>query len=166
MEPQARASLLLALLFALAVSSVGLKAAVGPINDGKTDLRPRQLETQLERTLRAQGFSVSERPRPMQSTILFAKRGDCLLSVRDARGGTAVETVFARNAASIGPVRYLYRGTASASVPSFRIRLGRFEAETLHRLGVDRPVPVPVALATSAACESETFGLEDFRIGA
>jgi hypothetical protein len=166
MRSLASVRLLLPLLLVLTVSSVGLKAAAGPVNDGKTDSRPGLLESQLSEMLRAQGFATKLHPLRLQSSIVYAIRGDCRLSVRDARAGTAVETVFARDAASIGPVRYLYRDDSSATAPAFRMRLGRLEAEMLRRIGIERPIPVPVALATSPACGNATFGLQDVRVAA
>lgn len=166
MRPLVSANLLFGLLIVLTISSVSLKAAIGPIDDGKSDARRGQIETQLSAMLRSQGFSTSISPRRMQSSIVVAKRGACRLTVRDARAGTAVETVFRREAQGVGPVQYLYRGRSTAEAPAFRMRLGRLQVELLRRLGIDGPVHVPVALAVSPDCGARTFGLEDVRQGA
>jgi len=156
-------SVFLAAVFALALISVGLKAAAGPPDDGKGAPDSRVNE-QLASALKAQGFSISLSPRAYQSWVIMGKRGDCRLSVRDAREGIQVATVFSREAGDIGPVRYLYRGTSSDSPPATSVWLDRFQNKVLNRLRVQRRIPVPVALATSPACSGQNFGLSDFRV--
>jgi hypothetical protein len=156
--------LLLGLLAVLAVSSVGLKAAAGAPSDGLVDSRPDTLEDQLTANLRAQGFATRFHRGKFQSSIVYGQRGNCSLSVRDARGGAAIETAFARDAARIGLLRYFYRGRSSATVPAFAVRVGRFENELLSRIEPQRRMPVPVALATSPGCGARDFGFGDVRL--
>jgi hypothetical protein len=163
-RPSGSDSLLLGFLFVLAASSVGLKAAAGPLRDGSIDSRPLLLEDQLIDSLRAQGFSARLRPLRIQSSIVYATRGDCRLSVRDARGGAAAAAVFARDAKDIGQVRYLYRGQSYEAPPALKVRLGRLEYELLSRMGVRQHLAVPLALASSAGCNGRDFGLEDMRV--
>ena len=96
--------------------------------------------------------------------MIFARRGDCLLAVRDARGGANFKSVFSADARSIGPVRYLYKGRAYDEPPSVAFRLGRLQNEVLNRIGFARSVSVPLAMASNAACEGSNFGLESTRI--
>ena len=96
--------------------------------------------------------------------MIIATRGSCRLGVRDARGGTAIETAFARDAAQIGTVRYQYRGRSYEHVPGFAMRLGRIETEVRSRLGASAPAPMPVAVAASPGCGAGDYGLADIRI--
>src|SRR5205085_8441498 len=98
-----RNSVFLTAVFALALISVGLKAAAGPPDDGKGAPDSRVNE-QLASALRSQGFSVDVSPREFQSWVIRGKRGECRLSVRDAREGIQVATVFSGDASEIGPV--------------------------------------------------------------
>jgi hypothetical protein len=156
--------LLLCGFAALAAGSVGLKAAAGPPRDGFTDSRPGQIEDDLRGRLRSQSFVTSIRRIPMRSVIILAQKGECRLSVRDARGGESFATVFARDARNIGPVRYLYEGRAHSEMPGLAVRWGRFRAELKNRLGLSANAPVPVALATSPACGHNDFGLDEVRL--
>src|SRR3954465_14436963 len=108
-------SVLLAGFVALAVGSIGLKAGAGPPRDGAGDQRREEVAAELVRTLSDQGFATSVLPLRIQTSIVFARRGGCRLSVRDARGGAATVTQYAHDAAAIGPVRYWYKGRSYAS---------------------------------------------------
>src|SRR5690348_15237773 len=152
--------LLLGAFAALAIGSLGLKAAAGPPQDGFADPRPLATEQQLIGKLRAQGFSTSLTPRRYQSSVVYAERGGCRLSVRRARGDDAENAVYSREAASIGPVRYLYDGVRYASAPTLKIRIGRLQTELLDRVGLAPNIHVPIALATSRGCGAGDFGLE------
>jgi hypothetical protein len=146
------------------MASVGLKAAAGPPDDEFNAGRPGQAEDRLNAILRSQNFSAAIRPPRAQSAIIFAKRGECRLSVRDARGAESFKTVFAQDAATIGTVRYLYRGKAYDTLPGVRMRLGALETELQRLLGLSAAAPIPIALATSADCDRSDFGLGDVRI--
>ena len=156
--------LLLTFFAALALSSVGLKAIAGPPTDGLASYRV-DVERQLDSRLRAQGFTTSVRPLRIQSSIVYAVRGACRLSVRDARLGESNATVYAQDAAGIGPVRYLYRGRVYAAPPSVPIRVGRLETELLNRGGFRARTHIPVAIASSPECGLADFGLGDVRVG-
>jgi hypothetical protein len=155
---------ILAALGVLALSSLGLKAAAGPPRDGLMDLSSSEVDGQLAAVLRAARFTIAEQTFAHRSTLLLATRSDCRLAVRDARDGAAVAIAFARDAAEIGPVRYLYRGRTYDQPPAFAMRLGRIQAELMDRLGIARQAPVPVALAASPQCGGGDFGLGDVRI--
>jgi hypothetical protein len=159
-------SVLLAGFVALAVGSIGLKAWAGPPRDGAGDVRRDEIAAELVRTLSDQGFATSVLPLHIQSSIVFAQRGGCRLSARDARGGKATMTQYAHDAAAIGPVRYWYKGLSYDSPPSLRIRVGRLESELLDRAGMADRLHVPIALATSSACGSADFGLGDISLSA
>ena len=155
---------LLTLFGALAVASVGLKAAAGPPPDGAYDVHPRQVETQLEATLRGQGFSTDAESRPDRTEMIFGRRGECVLAARDARGGANFDGVFAADVRRIGKLRYLYRGKSYDQPPSLAFRVGRFQNEVLNRLGFKRAMAVPIALASTGGCGSGNFGLDAIRI--
>lgn len=156
--------LLMAAFIALALSSVAIKAAAGIPPDGWVDARAGMAEQQLVRRLESQGFVTTVRPMRILTPIVYGQRGGCRLSVRDARGGEAMSTIFQTEASSIGPVRYLYKDSSYASPPGLTVRLGRLEAELFNRLRLHGTVHVPVALATSSECKGGDFGLDDIRI--
>jgi hypothetical protein len=151
---------------ALAISSLGLKAAAGPPQDGFADPRPLATEARLTAILRAQGFGTGLSPRRYQSSVVYAERGGCRLSARRARGDDAENAVYAHEAAPIGPVRYLYAGRRYASAPTLKIRIGRLETELLGRMGLKPNIHVPIAVATSSGCGTRDFGLEDVQVPA
>jgi hypothetical protein len=156
--------LLLAFFAALALSSIGLKAYAGPPRGGVDSFR-EQIETQLAGSLGARGFATSIRHLKMQSSIVYARRGTCRLSVRDARLGESNATAFTQDAAGIGPVRYLYRGGVYERVPTFAIRVDRLQTEVRERAGLNAALHIPVALAASPGCGRSDFGLGDVRVG-
>ena len=164
MRPNVSDRLVLAVFALLAVSSLGLKAAAGSPRDGLMDVPTQALERQFATRLIAQHFSVRVHPHTHQSALVEGVSGACRIGVRDARDGAATETIFASDAARIGPVRYLYRGRSYTSPPTFAMRAGRLETELLSRLGLSPNAPVPVALAASPACGPGNFGFDDMRI--
>ena len=156
--------LLLAFFAALTLSSVGLKAYAGPPGGGLDSFRD-EVEVQLASSLRAQGFATRTRHLRMQSSIVYATRGPCRLSVRDARLGESNATAYTLDAAGIGPVRYLYRSRVYESPPTFAVRLGRLQTELLDRAGFAADLHIPVAIASSPECGRRDFGLGDLRVG-
>ena len=163
MRPTANDRFVLAAFGLLAISSLGLKAAAGPPRDG-LEVSTADFDRRIVATLESQHFTTVEQNIPHRSTLILGTRGGCRLGARDARDGTKSATVFARDASSIGPVRYLYRGRSYAHAPAFAMRLGRIETELLSRLGASPKAPMPVALAASPECGTGDFGLADFRI--
>ena len=163
MRPTANDRLVLAAFGLLAISSLGLKAAAGPPRDG-LEVNTADIDQRLVATLQRERFTTAEQMIPHRSTLIIGTRGGCLIGARDARDGTKSATVFARDAASIGPVRYLYRGRTYDQAPAFAMRLGRIETEVMSRLGASPQAPIPVALAASRQCRTENFGLADLRI--
>lgn len=157
--------LLLALFTALALSSVGLKAMAGPPRNGAVD-RPGEVTGRLTAILQREGFSTSLRLRRFQSSIVDATRGNCRLSVRDARSADGDETAFTQDAKAVGPVRYLYRGKSYGSPPVLAIRLARAQMAALGLLFPQEQVALPVALAVSAGCARDDYGLGDVRVAA
>lgn len=154
----------LAALAVLAVSSLGLKAAAGPPRDGLMDVSATRFEREVSDLLRGQSFAIEEQRFAHRSTLIIATRGDCRLAVRDAREGASAATAFAGEAASVGTVRYLYRGGSYDRPPAFAMRIGRIQTELLDRLGMSPRAPMPVALAASRECGGGDFGLADVRI--
>lgn len=163
MRPNVSDRLVLAALAVLAVSSLGLKAQAGPPRDGLMDVPTERVAQQLSSRLEAQRFTVGVRGFRYRSAIVIGVRGSCRLGIRDARAGAAMETLFERDAADLGPVRYLYRGRSYDAPPTFAMRLGRIETEVLSRLGLSSGAPLPVALAASPECGPGDFGFADVR---
>jgi hypothetical protein len=148
----------------LSLTSVGLKSVAGPLRNRTDDFHDGRVEQQLQQVLRSEGFATSLRRLKIQSSIVYARRGDCRLSVRDARTGASTASIFANDARPIGPVRYLYDGRSYASPPSIPVRLGFIKAELLYPFSVAPVRHLPVALATSRKCGNGNFGLEDILV--
>ena len=155
---------LIILFAALAVSSVALKGAIGAPRYTADESRSRLVQQRVVSILVAQGFRVSVRPSKTQFQIIHAVRGTCVLSIRDARRGAAMVSIFADEARAIGPVHYLYRRATYDSPPGFQIRLASFEANLLSRAGQAQLVRVPLAVAESQSCGRGSFDLDDVRV--
>jgi len=166
LRPLGNASIQAGAFALLLVGSIGLKAAVGSPRDGLADFNRSAFEQSVHARLDAQGFATRERRFRFQSTLFLATRGTCKIAVRDARNGTAIATAFAHDASGVGPVRYYYRGRAYDAPPAIAMRIGRLETEILTRLGTTPSVSIPIALAASPACGSNTFGFENVRMSA
>jgi hypothetical protein len=152
-----------AILFvALAVGSLGIKAAAGPTRDTLLNSDSSKFERSAISMLRAQGFTTSLRSfGDFRSTMVMASRGECRIAARNATWGSAVTEIYGQDARDIGPVSYLYRGHRYSAPPGLRIRLGRLEFEILDRLGTRPQLHVLTALATSPSCGGANFGLAD-----
>jgi hypothetical protein len=164
MQPPGSASARIGLFALLALSSLALKAAAGPPRDGLVGARAGEFERIASSRLQAQHFAIKTKTSLGFSTLLLAERGNCRLAVRDARRGSAFAPLFAQEARSIGRVTYLYRGRQYSAPPELTLRLRRIEAEVLHRLGLDSPIPVLVAFAASPSCGSTDFGMGAIRV--
>ena len=101
---------LLVLVLVLAIVSLALKASLGPTLVAPSSSGPSSFQTQLKNILSAQGFQTDVRVPKVGSPIVTARRGSCVLSVRDATGGVSGQVAFSHDAREIGPVRYLYSG--------------------------------------------------------
>ena len=163
MRSVAEAKLPIAIFAVLLVTSVGLKAALGPQSHNPSRAGPELIDDRMARNLESQGFSTSRRHSKWQGTTIFATKGDCRLSVRNASHSPGERTVYARDAAKIGQVRYLMGGRSYDSPPTLAILISKVETKFLDRLRIRGSVPVPVALATSPACGGRDFGLGDIR---
>ena len=166
MPPAGSNKLLLALFVALAFSSVGLKATVGAPRVAAVDRRPGETTGHLMNILQRQGFSTTLRLRRFQSSIVYATRGACRLTVRDGRDAEGFKTGFSQDAAGVGPVRYLFRGHRYESPPVLTIRLVRARTAVLGLFQRQQRIPLPVALATSPGCAANDYGLGDVRVSA
>jgi hypothetical protein len=163
MRSIAEARLPIALFVGLLAISVGLKGALGPQLKEPSAAVPGLVENQLAHDLQSQGFSIRREVSAWQSTAILATRGDCRLSVRDASHGAFDRVVYARDAAHVGQLRYLFAGRRYESPPTVVILMGRIAAKVVDRLGIRASVPIAVALATSPACADDDFGLRDIR---
>lgn len=154
------------LLFALVVFaalSLGLKAMLGPTMRAPATNGPGSVTAQILSILEAQGFATSVRPLKIESSIVYAARGNCTLSARDAFDAAATEATFSDDARRIGQVRYLYRSGEFRTPPTLRIHFAVIESSMLRAIGLRPQLHVPVALASSSGCGTNAFGLQDLR---
>jgi hypothetical protein len=163
-QPHASNRFVLAGFALLAVSSLGLKAAAGPPRDGLMDVSGARLDRELASRLKAKNFTVIASQFSHRSSMILGVRGSCRVAARDAREGAAHEILFSRDAKSVGPVRYFYRGRSYGDPPTFAMRFGRLETEAMGRLGMSPREPVPVAFAATPSCGLDDFGLADVRV--
>lgn len=155
-----------AILFAvLAIGSLGLKAAAGPVRDNLINSDARKFERSAISILRAQGFETSLRDfHDFRSPMIVGIRGECRVAARNATWGSAIKEIYAQDAREIGPVSYMYRGHRYSAPPGLRVRFGRLEFEMLDRLGMRPELHLLTALAVSPACGDSDLGLSDVTI--
>ena len=145
--------------------SIGLKAAIGAAPSyAMSDKNRQRLEQLLVAALNAEGFSTTVRPLKFQSSIVYAKKGDCRLSVRDARAGAAAIPAFVHDAQNVGDIRYLYRGNSYSSFPALRIHFDLLEGSLLHSVGLRPKLYLPLAFAASAGCSTGALGLQNIQL--
>jgi hypothetical protein len=164
MRSVAEAKLPIAIFVTLLAISVGLKAALPTQSHNPSRARPGLIDDQMVRNLESQGFSTRRQHSTWQGTTIFATRGDCRLSVRNASHSPGDRIVYERDAAHIGQLRYLIAGRSYQSPPTLAILIGKVETKFLVRLRIRGSVPVAVALATSPACVASDFGLSEVRV--
>ena len=154
-----------ALLFvALALASIGLKAAVGPARDNFVVTDENSFERTATSILQSQYFATTRRRSGLADTVILATRGDCKIAARNARWGSGMANIYARDVRDIGPLYFLYRGHRYSEPPGLRVRLGRLEFEILDRLGARPDLHVLTAVAASPSCGHVDFGLSDVTI--
>jgi len=157
----ASVSAVLALLALTATGSIALKGAMRSAPEqALADQALRSIATRLA----GQGFAVRIERHPVQNDVVLAARDACRISARDASPGAAFATAFTQQAASVGAVRYLYRGERFAAPPETRVMLFRLVPRTLDRLGLHLARPLPVAIASSSTCPAGDFGLGDISV--
>ena len=159
-------SLLLAAFAILCVGSFALKASAGPPKGAAVGIHSTPIDELLVNLLQRQGYVTEVRSFRERSALVLARRGGCRLAARNATGGTMYQTIFATDAAPVGRMRYLYRGSSYSASPTVALRLGRLETEVRSRFGMPAPVSLVVALATSPECGGRTFGLENLSVPA
>jgi hypothetical protein len=148
----------------LALAAAGTIALKGVAISAPEAVLAAKAERAITDRLASQGFAVRIERHRVQNNIVLGERPGCWIGARDASGGAAMVTIFARQAAAIGPVRYLYRGASAAAPPDLRIMADRIVPRSLDRLGIHLARSLPVALASSGGCPAGNFGLEDLRV--
>lgn len=149
---------------ALVISSLGLKAVVGPPQDGFLSPAAGGFEQRASAILRAQGFSTRDEPFASHGTLILGQRGNCRVAVRSAMGGSGFARVFAAEVKDVGQVVYLFRNERYATPPELKMRISRLQTELLNRLGSRPSAPIVVAFAASPGCPASGLGFEDLRI--
>ena len=157
----ASVSLALAALALTAAGSIALKSAA---QSAPQEALARQATGKIATRLAAQGFTIRIEPHRWQSDIILAARGSCRISARDASAGIAYATAFTQQAATVGTVRYLYRGHSFAAPPEAQTMLFRVIPRSLDRLGVHLARALPVAMAATAGCGDGSFQLGEISV--
>lgn len=152
------------LFAALALGSIGLKAAVGPARDNFVVADESSFERTTTSVLQSQHFAVTRHRSDLSDTLILATRGACKIAVRNARWGSGMANIYAREVRDIGPLYFLYRGHRYSEPPGLRIRLGRLDFETLDRLGTRPDLHIMTAVAASPSCGNADLGLSDVTI--
>ena len=125
---------------------------------------PGSVTAQILSILEAQGFATTVRPLKIESSIVYATRGNCSLSARDAFDAAATQAIFDDDARRIGQVRYLFKGGDFPAPPTLRIHFAVIESSMLRAVGLKPQLHVPVAFASSSGCGANAFGLQDLRL--
>ncbi|HEX4738280.1 MAG TPA: hypothetical protein VH331_12035 [Allosphingosinicella sp.] len=92
-------------------------------------------------------------------TIVYGRRGRCVLMVRDTVEGATYAEGYRQAAAKIGPVTYLYRGNRYSSPPGFRPLADHYLWRGLGKLGVAVPRRPLVAMAATPGCDFHAVDL-------
>jgi hypothetical protein len=114
--------------------------------------------------LQSHHFATLKRRTDLHGTLILASRGDCRIAIRNARWGSGMANIYARDTRDIGALSFLYRGQRYSAPPGLRIRLGRIEFEILDRFGSRPELHVLTAVAASPSCGDGDFGLSDVTI--
>ena len=154
------------LFIVLLAGSVGLKALKGPQVRESTQAAPGLLESEIVRNLHAQGFSTRLDLTGLHGTIVFAARGSCRLSVRDAGHVEWEKGIYERDAAAVGPLRFLMAGKSYDLPPSLAILVERMRGRLSRGLRLAGNAPVALAFAASPACGGSDFGLSNTQVPA
>lgn len=119
-----------------------------------------RLQLMLEDRIAGAGFTVA-RPWRAAPLRLSVRRGRCAMIVQQLDVEGAETSIFARRAAKVGPVRFLYRGTLRPdfprAMPVLRDQLQRQAA----RLGISLSADPIIGVASTAACPDPVRLFED-----
>lgn len=138
-----------ALLLLLLALSLGLKFVLAN-RSLKTD--EARLLGDITARFNAHGYGTAVVDRRYQGDIIVARRGACLAAARYGDNGGSLDSEFRQNAAAIGPLRYLYGGTASAQPPGLQPALTLSLQYILGRIGIAVSREPVIALAAGPAC--------------
>ena len=152
------------LFIVLLAGSVGLKALRGQQVPETSQSGPGLLESEILRNLQSQGFSTKLDVTRLHGTIVFATRGNCRLNVRDAGDVEWERGIYERDAAGVGPLRYLMAGKTYDSPPNLAILVERHKARLARGLRLTGNAPVALAFASSPACGGSDFGLSNTQL--
>jgi hypothetical protein len=164
LPPLARNRVAIGLLIALLAGSFGLKALKHAKVEQPMPSGPGALQIEIVRNLEAQGFSTRFEVTRLHGTIVHATKGDCRLSVRDADHAEWEKGIYERDAAAIGPLRYLMAGRSYSSPPSLAILLARHRARLAKGLRLASQAPAALAFASSRQCGVSDFGLSNMSV--
>jgi hypothetical protein len=154
------------LFIVLLAGSVGLKALKGPQVRESTQSAPGLLESEIVRNLDSRGFTTRLGSTRLHGTIVFAARGKCRLSVRDAGHVEWEKGIYERDAVAVGPMRFLMAGKSYDSPPSLAILVERMKGRLTRGLQLAGNAPVALAFAASSACGDSDFGLSKTQVPA
>lgn len=136
------------LLFLLALS-LGLKFVLA-----NRSLTPDEARLLRDITARFHdnGYATAIVDRRFQTDIVVARRGACLAAARNGDDGTMVDAQFRQDMAGVGPLRYLYDGTASERPPRVQPALTLSTQYMLGRIGIAISREPVIALAAGPGC--------------
>jgi hypothetical protein len=138
--------MLLLLLLAL---SLGLKFILANRSLAPDEAR---LLRDIEARFRDHGYGTAIVDRRYQGDIVVASRGRCLAAARNGDNGTMLDAEFRQNSATIGPLRYLYGGGASAEPPRLQPALTLSTQYIFGRIGIATSREPVIALAAGPGC--------------
>jgi hypothetical protein len=141
-----RTNLLLAACVAISLAGKGLANRQDPSPDMQL------FQDRISSLMVAQGFSVRVEQRPLGPLIYGTNRACRVMAGEYSPYGTFAD-VFQARAASVGPLRFHYRGRTYSEAPKFGPLLRFYVQRELSRIGITVPRTPIVAVAASSRCQ-------------
>lgn len=121
----------------------------------KYDMSPSDdvVTSRLADVFREAGFSAQLQFDPPAGNLVEAVNGSCRMWARDYSPYGIFLSYYESEAASVGPLVFVYQGAVNSRPPKFRPLLRYYLARELNRLGLDAYRPPIVAVAASRKCD-------------
>ena len=148
------------LLIALAVT-LGLKAAVTDYSVGDDSAR---FASDLQATLRGQGFAVALDPTAHLATTIIARRGACRLQARDGTRAYELSDVFAARYGKRERITYFLDGRVTPTPPALGSESLNIIQRTVARFGLGFSRPATIAVIDNGACDVGRLHFDTVRI--
>lgn len=101
--------------------------------------------------LRAEGMATQSEQRPL-GMLVYGRRAGCTIMVGEYTPYGTFADVFARRAAPVGPLRFVYRGRRYAKAPKLAPLISFYLRRELLRIGLATPRMPIAAIAVSPGC--------------